>query len=393
MVEIHGTCADGFEPVRDAFAKNFEAGAEQGASVAMTVDGEFVVDLWAGERNDAGDPWEADTIVNVYSTTKTMAATSVLMCIDRGLLDPDEPVATYWPEFAANGKEGVTVAHVMAHAAGVSGFDPKISVEDLYDWDRVTSQLASQAPWWEPGTASGYHAVSQGNLQGELVRRVTGKTIGTFFREEIAEPLGADFHIGLDAVHDDRVADLVPPEMTMADADPDALRAIGIDPDSIAMRTLGSVPLDATEPRTRAWRGAEIPAAGGTGNARSVARVHSALACGGTVDGVTLMSPATVDRALTPVISGPDHVLGMDMTFGLGFGLRSDWMPLPNDRSMFWGGWGGSIAVVDTENRVSIAYVMNRMAADLLGDPRGGGIVAGAYTALGLQVDGGITPV
>ena len=338
-----------------------------------------------GERNDAGDPWEADTIVNVYSTTKTMAATCVLVCIDRGLLSPDEPVATYWPEFAANGKEGVTVAHVMAHATGVSAFDPAVATELLYDWDAACAHLAAQAPWWEPGTSTGYHAVSQGYLQGELVRRATGRSIGTFFREEVAGPLGADFHIGLPASEDDRVADLVPPPLTMAAPDPDLLRSMGIDPDGIAIRTLGSVPLDATEPRTRAWRGAEIPAAGGTGNARSVARVHSAAACGGTVDGVTLMSPETVALAMTPVISGPDAVLGMDVTFGLGFGLRSESMPLPNDRTMYWGGWGGSLAIVDAENRMSFAYVMNKMATDLLGDSRGMDLVTAAYTALLLQ--------
>lgn len=375
-MEILGTCDDRFAAVRDAFETNFEQGLEQGASVAVTVDGEYVVDLWAGARNDAGDPWERDTIVNVYSTTKTMAATSVLVCVDRGLLDVDAPVAEYWPEFAANGKaEGastVLVRHVMSHTAGLPGFDEPVEVEALYDWDGIVARLAAQAPWWEPGTASGYHAVTQGYLQGELVRRVTGRSIGTFFREEIAGPLGADFHIGLPASEDDRVADLVPP--------PGALTsALDAADDSIAARTFRSHPIDGTEPRTRAWRGAEIPAAGGTGNARSVSRVHSMIACGGEVDGVRLLSPEIIERALQPEIEGTDLVMGAPLKLGLGFGLPSDLLPLPNPRTLFWGGWGGSLAIIDVDARMTISYVMNKMAPELMGDTRGGSIAMAAY--------------
>jgi CubicO group peptidase (beta-lactamase class C family) len=246
MTEIHGTCGDGFESVRAAMDSNFDQGQELGASVAVTVAGEPVVDLWAGDADQHGRPWEQDTIVNVYSTTKTMAATCMLMLADRGELDFDAPVATYWPEFAANGKEAVLVRHVMSHSAGVSGFDPPIAPEDLYDWDAVTTQLAGQAPWWEPGPQSGYHAVTQGFLQGEILRRITGRSIGSFFRDEVATPLGADFHIGLDESEDHRVADLVPPDM--------ALAAAGIELDSMAARTLLSCPLNGTEPRTHAWR-------------------------------------------------------------------------------------------------------------------------------------------
>jgi len=258
-----------------------------------------------------------------------MAATCMLMLADRGELDFDAPVATYWPEFAANGKEAVLVRHVMSHSAGVSGFDPPIAPEDLYDWDAVTTQLAGQAPWWEPGPQSGYHAVTQGFLQGEILRRITGRSIGSFSRDEVATPLGADFHIGLDESEDHRVADLVPPDM--------ALAAAGIELDSMAARTLLSCPLNGTEPRTRAWRAAEIPAAGGTGNARSVGRVHSALACGGEVDDVRLMSAAGVERILTEQTNGTDLVLGTPMRLGMGFGLMSEAVPLsPSQRAFFW---------------------------------------------------------
>ena len=335
-MDVHGTCDDAFGPVRDAFVGNFDQGNEVGASVAVTHHGRSVVDLWAGDADQAGRPWEQDTIVNVYSTTKTMAATCVLMLADRGEIDLDAPVADLWPEFGANGKEGVLVRHVMSHSAGLSGFEPAITATDLYDWDRVCELLAAQAPWWEPGAKSGYHAITQGYLQGELVRRATGRSVGTYFREEVAGPLGADFHIGLPASEDHRVADLVPPDLSAA------LGTGAIQPDTLAARTLLSCPLDATEPRTRAWRGAEIPAAGGTGNARSVARVHSVLACGGEVDGVRLMSADGVERILEEQISGTDGVLGR--TDALRHGLRPDERPHPAQPQqavvlLGWVGW------------------------------------------------------
>lgn len=375
-MDVHGICRAGFEPVREALVANFEKGLELGASVAVTRDGETMVDLWAGDADPKGTPWAEHTIVNVYSTTKTMAATCVLMLADRGLVDLNAPVADYWPEFKQNGKEDVLVRHVMSHSAGLCGFDPPLeSVEELYDWDAICARLAAQTPWWEPGTASGYHAVTQGFLQGEIVRRVTGRSIGTFFREEVAEPLGADFHIGLDPSLDDRVGELIPPEGPPKVPAPE--------PGSVAARMSAGAALDATEPRTSPWRRAEIPAAGGIGNARSVARVHSALACGGSIDGVKLMSPAGVERVLEEQTRGHDLVLGLPIVFGMGFGINDASFPIsPNPRAFFWGGWGGSLAIIDLDARVSIAYVMNRMEADLMGDQRGGTVVAAAFQSL-----------
>jgi CubicO group peptidase (beta-lactamase class C family) len=371
-----GFCAPEFEPVRDAFIANFAAGSEVGASVAVTKDGVPVVDLWAGEAVKGAAAWQRDTIVNVYSTTKTMAATCVLVLADRGAVDLNAPVARYWPEFAQNGKQDVLVRHVMSHSAGLSGFDPALpSVTDLYDWDGIAGRLAAQKPWWTPGEGSGYHAITQGYLQGEIVRRVTGKSIGTFFRDEIARPLGADFHIGLPAEHDVRVAELVPP--------PVGLGGMPGDPESIGVRTMKSCSLEGSEPRTSGWRRAEIPAAGGVGNARSVARVHSALACGGSVDGVRLLSEAGVRRVLEEQTNGIDRVLNGPIRFGMGFGLPHPSMPLsPNPNVFFWGGWGGSLAIIDLDARVSIAYVMNRMAPDMMGDVRGGMIVLATYKSL-----------
>ncbi len=371
-----GFCAKQFEPVRDAFVANFTAGNEVGASVYVTQNGVPVVDLWGGEAVKGGAPWQRDTIVNVYSTTKTMAAICVLVLADRGAIDHDAPVARYWPEFAQNGKEGVLVRHVMSHSAGLSGFDPALeSVEQLYDWDGIARRLAAQKPWWTPGDGSGYHAMTQGFLQGELVRRVTGKSIGRFFREEIAGPLGADFHIGLAPEHDSRVAELVAP--------PRGLEAPPGEPDSVGARTMASVRLTGNEPRTAAWRRAEIPAAGGIGNARSIGRVHSALACGGAVDGVRLMSETGVRRILEEQTNGTDRVMNGPIRFGMGFGLPHPSMPLsPNPNVIFWGGWGGSLAITDLDARLTISYAMNRMFPDLMGDLRAGMIVLATYKSL-----------
>lgn len=375
MTEIHGTCAPEFEAVRAQFAKHFDEGLELGASTCVTVGGETVVDLWAGDRDLEGNPWERDTIVNVWSTTKTMSAIALLVLADRGELDLDAPIATCWPEFAANGKEAITTAQVMGHTAGLPGWDPTISVDDLYDQDVCAANLAGQAPWWEPGTTSGYHLLTQGNLEAEVVRRITGRTIGTFFREEIAEPLGADFHIGLPESEEPRVGYVTPPE--------NALGVVaGMDPDSIAVRAGTSCPVTGHEQNTRAWRAAEIPAAGGTSNARAVARVHAMLANGGTLDGVRILSPEGVDRIFVEQAHTTDQVLGVRMRLGTGFGLMNDLIPLsPNPRSCFWGGWGGSICVIDVDAGISIAYVMNKMAGGLVGDMRGAMIVLAAMGA------------
>jgi CubicO group peptidase (beta-lactamase class C family) len=377
MTEIHGFVGPGLEPVRDAFAANFENGLECGASVAVTLNGEPVIDLWAGDTAPGGNPWQQSTLVNVYSTTKTMAAMCMLMLADRGEIDFAAPVARYWPEFAHNGKAAITVSHVMSHSAGLPGFEPPLeNVELLYDWQAICERLAAMEPWWQAGTQSGYHAITQGYLQGEILRRVDGRSLGQFFREEIATPLGADFHIGLPASEDDRVAELIPP-----DGPPPGL--VDLDPESIAVRASRGAALTGKEPHTRAWRAAEIPAAGGIGNARSIARIHSALACEGSVDDVRLLSAAGVARAMEEQVRGVDMVLGVPMVFGNGFGISDPIFPVsPNPRCFFWGGWGGSLSLIDLDARLSFAYTMNKMDADLMGDVRGIGLVGAVYAAL-----------
>ena len=212
LVDIQGYCDPRFSAVKEMFTKNFESGSEVGASFAVTLDGEYVVDIWGGYSDKAEIiPWERDTITNVYSTVKVMTALCALILIDRGQLNIDSPVADYWPEFAQGGKDKIIVRWLLNHSAGLSGFDEHLTLEDMYDWERIIHLLERQKPWWEPGTQSGYHMVTFGYLVGELIRRISGKSIGTFFRDEIATPLGADFHIGLAEKHDARVAELIPP--------------------------------------------------------------------------------------------------------------------------------------------------------------------------------------
>ena len=376
MTDINGSCDERFAAVSEAFAANFAQGLEVGASVAVTLDGEFVVDLWAGDADESGTPWERDTIVNVYSTTKTMAGLCMLMLADRGELDFSAPVASYWPEFAQNGKEGVLVSQVMAHSSGLSGWQEPVEASDLYDWEKLTGLLAAQAPWWDPGAEVGYHTFTQGFLQGEILRRITGETMDSFFRREVSGPLGADFHLCLDSEHDHRVGRLVPPP-----ALGEQLSEV-IEPDSVSFKSLANPRVSAMEPRTREWRAALIPAAGGFGNARSVGRIHSAMACGGSVDGVRLLDPRGVEPAVEEQIRGVDLVLQAGARFGMGFGLGTDLFPLP-DRSFHWGGWGGSLAIVDLERRLTISYVMNQMMAGaVVGDMRGESVARAAMAAV-----------
>jgi CubicO group peptidase (beta-lactamase class C family) len=384
---IHGTVAPGFEGVRTAFEQNFATGQDVGASVAVTVDGQLVVDLWGGtatfdgpdDDDEVGAPgvereWEQDTIINVWSTTKTMAALCCLILADRGDLDLYEPIATYWPEFAANGKESIATRHVLSHTAGLSGWDEPLVATDLLDHDKLARIHAAQAPWWEPGTRSGYHAISQGYLLGEIVRRVSGRTLGTFFADEVAGPTDADFHIGTPPECDPRVARVIPPSVPLGD--PGASR------DSIAYRTLTNPALRAEFSWRKDWRRAEVPAAGGHGNARSVALCHAPTACGGTANGVTLLSEEGVARIFDSQYQGPDLILPTEFHMGMGYGLPGPMFPAPNPRTCFWGGWGGSLAIIDVDDRMSFSYVMNRMGEGTTGDLRGASLLFAAYAAL-----------
>jgi CubicO group peptidase (beta-lactamase class C family) len=366
---VQGSVQEKYGAVHDAFEKNLTTGADVGASFCATVDGETVVDIWGGLADqDEGRAWERDTIVNVYSTTKTMCALTALLVADRGELDFAAPVARYWPEFAAAGKQDVTVAHLMSHSSGLCSWREPLVAEDLYDWEKATSLLAAQEPYWKPGTASGYHSVTQGFLVGEVIRRITGRTVGTVFREEIAEPLGADFYIGLPASEDARVATLIPPPPRPPAEDATEVQLAVANPR-----------LDVSLTRTRAWRAAELPAAGGTGNARAVAQIQTIMANGGEAGGRRFLSEAGCRKALEPQIEGTDLVLGLPIRFGLGFGVSNPFMPNPN--TLFWGGYGGSVVVIDMDARISMSYVMNKMASTTVGDTRAFSMMAGVWAA------------
>jgi len=367
-----GFVQDRYAPVRAVFEGSLASGADVGASFCATLEGETVVDLWGGHADEAKTrPWVKDTIVNVYSTTKTMTALTALMIADRGELDFDAPVAKYWPEFAAAGKADVKVSHLMSHSSGLSGWKAPMTLADMYDWEKATALLAAQAPYWEPGTASGYHAATQGYLVGEVVRRITGRSLGTVFREEIAEPLGADFHIGLPASEDGRVADLIPP--------PPGGGIMDGEQSELVRNMSSNPPIDPMDTRTRAWRAAEIPAANGHGNARSVAEIHAILANGGVAKGKRIMSEAGCRKALELQIEGTDMVLGVPARFGMGFGLAGGAVPFPNPNTIYWGGYGGSIAVIDMDAHATYGYAMNKMAGTTTGDMRAFSLLMGMW--------------
>jgi CubicO group peptidase (beta-lactamase class C family) len=366
MADVQGTCDARFEPVRDALAAQLDCGNELGASIAVDVGGQIVADLWGGWC-DAGRtrPWAENTITNVWSTTKTVTNLAALMLADRGQLDPYAPVAKYWPEFAANGKEHIEVRHILSHTSGVSGWEAPFSTEDMYDWDGSTGRLAGQAPWWEPGTASGYHAQNQGHLVGELVRRLTGQHLKTFVAQEIAGPLGADFQIGAREADWDRIAPVTPPPPLPFDL-------ASMDPGSPVYKTLTAPVADAAAANTPAWRQADLGALNGHGNARSVARILSALALGGVVDGVRLLSPDTIALIFDEQSHGPDLVLDVPLRFGIGYALpETETVPyVPQGRACYWGGWGGSVIIVDLDTGTTISYMMNKMAPGVIGSDR-----------------------
>ncbi|MFE5284000.1 serine hydrolase domain-containing protein [Nocardia sp. NPDC056611] len=373
-----GHCSPQFDQLRTTFEQNIASGEELGASIVIDIDGETVVDLWGGYRDsERTRPWEKDTITNVWSCTKTVTSLAVLMLVDRGLLDVRAPVATYWPEFAANGKEHIELRHLLSHTSGVSGWEPPFGLDDLYDWDLASSHLAAQAPWWEPGTASGYHAQNFGQLLGEVVRRVTGKTLAQFVTEEIARPLDADFQIGAREADWPRISDVVAPP-------PLPFELTALPEDNLLRKTLGTPPLDADAANTEAWRRADLGAYNGHGNARSLARIMSVIPRGGTVDDITLLSPATIELIFEEQSNGPDMVLGVPMRFGIGYGLpHKRLVPyIPDERICFWGGWGGSMVVMDLTRRMTITYAMNKMGAGLIGSPRSEAYVRALYQAI-----------
>lgn len=376
---INGSVAPGFERVSEALVRGFREHGEVGASLAVVVDGRPVVDIWAGWLDRARTrPWQRDSIVNLYSTTKGVAAVAAAMLVDRGKLDVDAPVTAYWPEFGRAGKEQIPVRWLLSHEAGLPAIDEPLPPGGALDWDTVIHALERQAPSWPPGAAMGYHAVTYGWLVGEVIRRITGKSPGTFVREEIAGPLGIDLFIGTPASEDHRIADMLPPGSR-------APLAMG-DPNSLAAKALGlAAPPTGADVNSREWRAAEMPAANGHGNARALARLYGALARGGEVDGVRLLGPAAIEQFATEVVSGPDKVIGIEARRGLGFilsspGGRYHWGP--NRATFGHSGAGGSLGFADPDARIGFGYAMNQMASGLSADPRWHGLIDAVYAGL-----------
>jgi CubicO group peptidase (beta-lactamase class C family) len=363
MAVLQGSYDELFAAAPTLLARLLDEG-DTGGSVAIFVDGEPVVDVWGGFADpERATPWLPDTITCVFSVTKTMTALCALILADRGQLDLDAPVTRYWPEFGQAGKERVLVRHLLGHTAGLPDWTGPI--EELFDWPAATARLAAQTPQWEPGTAAGYHSITQGFGVGEVIGRITGQSVEEFLAAEVAGPLGADFHVGLPAADDARVARSVPPP--------------GQDQGYAAAAASRSAPATAgTAIRVRdvnslAWRRAQIPAANGFGHARSVALIQSVLACGGTVQGRKILSPAGCERAAQLQFDGMDRVLGRPMRWGLGYGLFG--------RALGWGGWGGAIVMAEPDRRMAVAYVTNQMR-EPADDTRGMEIIMAAYDGL-----------
>ncbi|MBX7174034.1 MAG: beta-lactamase family protein [Pyrinomonadaceae bacterium] len=350
MAEINGKCDKKFARMSEMLNYSLDCGDDIGASVAVFIEGEPVVDIWGGYFDGTFTrKWERDTIICNHSTTKTMTAMAALVLADRGELDLNAPVAKYWTEFAQNGKENILVRHLLGHTSGLAGWTEDVTWEDVYDLEKSSDMLAKQAPWWEPGTASGYHGVTQGHLVSGVIQRITGKTLGQFFADEIAKPLGADYHIGTPAECDDRVAPFV-----------QAIPEVGLSGNPMLDRIAYNPNLNPVNSSSIPWRRAEIGAANGHGNARAVATIHSALVAE-KVNGVNLLSEKGRLRVLEEQSNGVDLLLGIPIRWGMGFCLES---PLfANElghRLSYWGGNGGSLGYVDLDERMTISFVMNR---------------------------------
>ncbi|MFJ8646105.1 serine hydrolase domain-containing protein [Streptomyces sp. NPDC093546] len=385
-MDVQGTVQAGFEPVRDAFVRNFEQRGERGAAVAVYRDGRKVVDLWAGTKDvDGTAPWAVDTAQIVRSATKGVAAAVPLLLHQRGQLDLDAPVGTYWPEFKAAGKERALVRHLLAHQAGVPAVDRPLTFAEAADPDTAAAAVAAQAPAWEPGTAHGYHAQTYGWLLAALVQRVTGRTIGRWVAEEIARPLGLDLWIGLPADEAHRVGRVGPveepvqgggalklrPKRSVADA--------YADPASLTRRAFGAID-PAPDENDPAYRAVELPASAGISTARALARFYAATL--GPVDGHRLFAPATLAMARTEEAVGPDHVLVVNTRFGLGYMLHGPASPLLSPGSFGHPGRGGSLGFADPASGIALGYVTNGMRKGVTADPRAQALIRAVRAAI-----------
>lgn len=382
-MEVHGFTAPGFEQLRTALVRNFDKNDEVGAACCVYHRGEVVADLWAGDANrETGRAWQEDTLGIVFSATKGVTAMALNLLIERGRIDPEAPISHYWPEFEAAGKKDIPVSWLLAHRAGVPLIEAELTLEEVLAWDPVVEAIAAQKPIWEPGTKHGYHVRTYGWITGELVRRVTGKTFGVFLRDEITGPLQAEFFVGLAADLEPRVSRLIPPP----EPEDERTRAAFLKftgPDTLLGKALhGPSNLFHYDEmwNTRALHAAEMPSSNGIGTARGLAKLYAATI--GSIDGIRLLKPETLANAIRPRSSGPDAILHLPSSFGLGFAL-GDFLSLRAGKHAFGHpGAGGSLGMADADAGLAIAYIMNRMALGMTGDPRAGRLVKAAYDAI-----------
>ena len=387
-METHGDTDPRFERVRDAFRENFVRRGELGSAVCVIVDGKPVVDLWGGVADKiSGRPWTADTMAIVFSCTKAATALCAHLLVARGQLDLEAPVARYWPEFAAAGKERIVVRHLLNHQAGVPAIDQPLGAKAMFDWSTMTTALAAQRPHWPPGSAHGYHAITFGWLVGEVVRRIADKSLGAFFRDQVAGPLGLDFWIGVPAALEARVATIRTPPLGQ---EPTPIMLAMLDRSTITSKAFMNPPglMRASEINARAAHAAEIPAANGIASARALAGMYAPLACGGRRDGVELIDRDTLTRMSAVESEGDDRVLLIPTRFASGFMKTIDNRPGdsvilgPNPEAFGHAGAGGSIGMADPVAGVAIGYVMNQMGAGVLLNPRGQSLIDAVYDCL-----------
>ncbi|GKT42887.1 beta-lactamase domain-containing protein 2 [Colletotrichum spaethianum] len=382
MAQVHGTCDPRFEQVRTQFQQFIDSGEEIGAAVTVNIDGEDVVDLWGGFTDkERTQPWDRDTIVTIFSMTKNILSLAMLILVDRGVLSITDKVSKFWPEFAANGKENVEIRHILSHTSGLSGWesDRPLTFDEICDLDAAAAKLAAQAPWWEPGTASGYHSWTFGHLLAAIVRRATGSTLQEFVIEEIVKPLGADFQFGVSEKDLPRTTDVI------AVAMPPLGPGMGPQPGSITAKSMNPLPMPLDFGNGAAWRQGNILSGSGHSNARAVNRILSAISLGGSVDGKRLLSRETLDLIFEEQSNGVDLVIGAPLRFGVGFALTVDDGPaayLSKGRVCFWGGLGGSLAVMDLDRKMTITYVMNKMSMAGLGNSAVKSYIKTIYEAL-----------
>lgn len=376
--DVSGFCDPRFERVREILSQNVATGVEVGASLFVSINGEPVVDLWGGWRDkEHSTPWDEHTVVNVFSATKTVTSLAVLMLAERGLLDLSAPVAQYWPEFAQNGKDKAQVRQLISHTVGLPAWEPPFSMAAAMEVETATARLAAQTPWWEPGSRGSYHASSFGHLNAELVRRVTGKSIGQFISDEIATPLDADFFLGLSDEMFDRVATVYPAEEDGAPSKPkgDATTfddGLSLEREISARTRLGSFSGQKRDPlalfNSPEWRRVEFAGSSGHANARGIGRIMTTIANGGTSQGKTLLSPSTIDRIFEEQFRGIDSYYMKPIRWGTGYALaplqQKERGPLPflrpSARTCYWYGTGGSLSIADAERGIAIGYAMNQ---------------------------------